>query len=58
MTTTHQQYLEHILKSKQLLLDHRHIEHRIAIAEHNKEMEMLSKDIQSIEKQLERVESK
>ena len=53
MKLSHEEYLKQSLTSKKLELENLNINHRIAIAEYNARKEMISKQIDSIEIQLE-----
>ena len=53
MNISHGEYLEQKLKSKKLELEQLKINHRINIAAFEVKSEMLNKDIDSLERQLE-----
>ena len=50
---SHEKYLEDMIYSNKLHLREKEVQHRIAIAKYNAERELLQKQIDSMEKQLE-----
>lgn len=54
MKIDHKEYLERLLLSRQLELDELNIQHRVNIAVYNEKREMISKQIHSLNIQLEK----